>query len=322
MTYNADSLRVQKQDSTGTTKSIWDGQNILLDANASNVTQSLYSLNPNFFGNLLSQSRAGTSSFFQFDALGSTAALASSLGSLTDTYHYKAFGEAVDGSGSTVNPFRFVGQFGYLFDGDLLQHYLRARQYSSSIARFMSHDPLRNPWQVNSYRYCGSRPIGVIDPSGLQTMSGVLNGVKCFVCAFASADAVSCICWFMGIADLLPGLPNWFDLIECLGCNALGAIAEACQGNAFNVGAQLSSIIFDCLLSYISSAAWLDALTAGAALGTGPLGTAAFLGWLIVQTMELVLFLFQQNHLDPSGMEACSKLPWGGGGGAAGCGCG
>ena len=33
-TYNGDGQRVQKQDSTGTTKHVWDGQNILLETNA------------------------------------------------------------------------------------------------------------------------------------------------------------------------------------------------------------------------------------------------------------------------------------------------
>ena len=41
-TYNGDGQRVQKQDSTGTTNHIWDRQNIILETNASNIIQVVY----------------------------------------------------------------------------------------------------------------------------------------------------------------------------------------------------------------------------------------------------------------------------------------
>ena len=69
-TYNGDGLRVQKQDSTGTTNHVWDGQNILLETNASNIIQVVYTLEPLLYGNLISQMRSGTASFYLFDGLG------------------------------------------------------------------------------------------------------------------------------------------------------------------------------------------------------------------------------------------------------------
>ena len=44
--YNGDGQRVQKQDSTGTTKHVWDGQNILLETDGSNIIQVVYTLEP------------------------------------------------------------------------------------------------------------------------------------------------------------------------------------------------------------------------------------------------------------------------------------
>jgi len=70
-TYNGDGQRVQKQDSTGTTNHLWDGKNILLETNASNIIQAVYTLEPALYGNLISQSRSGVDSFHLFDALGS-----------------------------------------------------------------------------------------------------------------------------------------------------------------------------------------------------------------------------------------------------------
>ena len=54
-TYNGDGQRVQKQDSSGTTNHIWDEQNVLLETDASNAVQSVYTLEPDHYGNLLSQ---------------------------------------------------------------------------------------------------------------------------------------------------------------------------------------------------------------------------------------------------------------------------
>ena len=137
-TYNADGQRVQTQDSTGTARQVWDLRNILLEANASNIVQAVYSLDPEFYGNLISQSRSGTVSFYLFDAESSTRQLASSTGSVTDSYVYDSLGNVLLASGSTVNPFRYVGKIGYYLAGDLSLYYLRARYYSPSVARFLS----------------------------------------------------------------------------------------------------------------------------------------------------------------------------------------
>ena len=127
--YNGDGLRVQKQDSTGTTRHVWDGQNILLETDASNIIQVVYTLQPLIYGDLISQSRGGTDSFYLFDALGSTRQLVNAAGSATDSYLYDSLGNTVFASGSTANRFRYEGRFGYYFDLDLLLYYARARVY-------------------------------------------------------------------------------------------------------------------------------------------------------------------------------------------------
>ena len=53
--YNGDGQRVRKIDSTGTTKHVWDGQNILLETDGSNIIQVVYTLQPMLYGNLISQ---------------------------------------------------------------------------------------------------------------------------------------------------------------------------------------------------------------------------------------------------------------------------
>ena len=167
--YNGDGLRVQKQDSTGTTKHVWDEQNILLETNASNVIQVEFTLEPVLYGNLISQSRGGVDSFYLFDALGSTRQLANSAGVVTDGYLYDSFGN-INLSGATINPFSYVGRVGYYLDADTRTYYVRQRQYAPSLGRFLSRDPLKFVLsEANEYQYALNNPVTLVDPSGLST---------------------------------------------------------------------------------------------------------------------------------------------------------
>jgi RHS repeat-associated protein len=114
----------------------------LLETNASNIVQAVYSLEPAFYGNLISQSRGGVDSFYLFDALGSARQLTKSTGSVTDTYLYDSFGNPLE-TGGTTNPFRYVAKMGYYYDADLSCYFLRARYFESMLGRFLSIDPLK-----------------------------------------------------------------------------------------------------------------------------------------------------------------------------------
>jgi RHS repeat-associated protein len=182
-TYNGDGLRIQKIDSTGTTKHVWDGQNILLETNAGNIIQVVYTLEPVYYGNLISQSRSGTDSFHQFDALGSVRQLANSVGTVTDEYLYDSFGNIIPGgrSGTTTNPFQYIGKLGYYADTELGTYYLRARDYGPSTGRFPSRDPLlyvrgQSLATLQPYLYVNNSPVNSTDPSGLLGCSGCSTG--------------------------------------------------------------------------------------------------------------------------------------------------
>ena len=163
--YNGDGQRVQKQDSTGTTKHVWDRQNILLETDGSNIIQVVYTLEPMVYGNLISQRRSGVTSFYLFDGLGSTTQLASNAGSVTDSYLYDSFGNVLL-TGTTANPFKYVGQSGYYLDLDLLRYNLRARYYDPGSGRFLSRDPVEDAG-IGLYTYVENAPSNHVDPSGL-----------------------------------------------------------------------------------------------------------------------------------------------------------
>src|SRR5262249_42858950 len=118
------------------------------------------------YGNgLISQNRGGAQSIFLVDGLGSTRALTSSSGTLTDTYAYDAFGRTLGQSGSTLNPYLFAGQQRDFATG---LDYLRARYLDPNSGRFVSHDAfpatLNNPMTLNRYIYAAADPVLNVDP--------------------------------------------------------------------------------------------------------------------------------------------------------------
>ncbi len=117
-TYNGDGQRVQKVDSAGTTNYVWDGRNAILETDGGIAVQVLYTVEPFLRGNLISQSRLGSDSFFQFDAPASTRQLTNIVGSVTDDYVYDSFG-GITVNGTTTNSFLFVGRVEWYHDSDL-----------------------------------------------------------------------------------------------------------------------------------------------------------------------------------------------------------
>jgi RHS repeat-associated protein len=169
MTYDGNGKRVRKDDSSGTVKDIWDGANILLETDQNDVTQVIYTLQPISYGNLISQVRGSTSSFYLFDGLGSADRLTDITGqTVTDRYIYKAFGDLQTSSGPTINPFRYVGLQGYYYDSDFIQYLLRKRPFISALGRFVTKDPLGVVGGINVYLYVRNNSINQVDPSGLE----------------------------------------------------------------------------------------------------------------------------------------------------------
>lgn len=154
--------------------------NVLCEQNQNGVVTATYTHEPDEYGDLISQHRAGETSVYHFDGQGSTRALTDSTQNVTDTYVYDAWGEEVNRAGTTDNSFQWGGAFGYYRDPESSTYYIRARAYTPAFARWLSKDPAGfDGSQWNLYEYAENAPTAYVDASGLACwLCTKLVGVK------------------------------------------------------------------------------------------------------------------------------------------------
>jgi RHS repeat-associated protein len=120
------------------------------------------------YGNgLVSQiSSSGANNYYGFDLTGNTTQLTGAGGAVLNTYSYLPFGETLASTGSTNNPFTYVGQFGVMNSSSGL-YYMRNRWYDPGTGRFTQPDPNGLAGgDANLYRYVGNTPARSVDPTG------------------------------------------------------------------------------------------------------------------------------------------------------------
>ena len=118
------------------TKYLWDGDNILAETDGNDTVTTVYTNEPQQYGKLVSQRSGTTTSYFHFDALGSTRQLTNAAGVVSDTITYNAWGEEVARTGSTATPFRWIGELGYYWDSERQLFNVRRVSYSAALGAF------------------------------------------------------------------------------------------------------------------------------------------------------------------------------------------
>jgi RHS repeat-associated protein len=86
---------------------------------------------------------------------------------MVNKYAYDEFGNVLNSQEAVTNPFKYVGQFGVMDEGNGLLH-MRARYYDTGVGRFISKDPIGYWGGINPYAYVANNPINFSDPSGLS----------------------------------------------------------------------------------------------------------------------------------------------------------
>jgi len=214
-----------------TTKYIWDEDNLLAEADGSDTIHTVYTNEPQQYGNLISSRISGTTSCHHFDALGSTRQLTNAVGGTTDTMIYDAWGNVVSRTGTTGANHLWVGERGYYLDVELSSFHVGQRTYTSSYARWMSPDPLPMRAPSELYGYCRNRPIAFIDPSGLieidtsqfQQWNWTINEEQCRIELGLCVDLIV----NKDVAGALVPIGNVTEFIK----QSLQAAVEGCWNN-------------------------------------------------------------------------------------------
>jgi RHS repeat-associated protein len=202
--YDADGNQISKTDGSGTTTYKYDDPNRLIGvttptdtfsyqydafgnrmATTQNGQRTDYLIDPSGLGNLVGAYSAGglvahytyglgltsrvdaaaATSFYDFDALGSTVGMTDSVGAYTNKYSYLPFGATQTATGTIPNPFTFVGKWGVSTDGNGLNS-MGARFQDSVLGRFASPDPTGIHGGLNLYAYAANNPVTRVDPLG------------------------------------------------------------------------------------------------------------------------------------------------------------
>jgi RHS repeat-associated protein len=168
--YDGDGRRMRSKldDASDWTNFIHDEltENLICEYTLVSGTFTIKALNTYGLG-LISSNRQGTIRYFHFDGLGTTYHLTDTSQTVTDSYSYDAFGVPTSATGSSTNPYRYVGQWGYYDDGAMGSTsemlLLGVRYYWPKYGRFTVWDALTS---LAAYQYAINCPTHLTDPSG------------------------------------------------------------------------------------------------------------------------------------------------------------
>ena len=165
LAYDAGGLRRTRQDASTTRKYVWDFQNQLVETDGDGTTVAQYTGSLDTYGPIVSQRRSTTSRFYHPSVLGTIETLSGADASVTDTHILDAWGVQHAATGSTTNPFRYIGALGYCTEPDLGLAYVRARWLRPATGSWLSVDPVEGEGR---YQYARAGASWGWDPSGAQ----------------------------------------------------------------------------------------------------------------------------------------------------------
>jgi len=166
--YNGDNLLIERKENNITNRYYYDGDHIIAEGivqpNGSVTKTASY-----IYGNdLIMREDAGqTKAFYLKNGHGDIVSMRNAAGSVLNQYEYDIWGNTIEETGTTPNPFRYSGEY---WDKTVKLQYLRARWYDPGMGRFINQDTyegeLTNPLSQNLYTYVHNNPLIYIDPSG------------------------------------------------------------------------------------------------------------------------------------------------------------
>jgi RHS repeat-associated protein len=164
-TYRYDGLgrRIEKVANGQTKRYIYDGEDILLEYDGTNVLQARYTHGPGIDEPIV-VTKGSSTYFYHQDGLGSVTDLTDSTGATAKSYAYDAYGNILESPGTVDQPYAYTGRE---FDTESGLYYYRSRSYDPTTGRFLRKDPLRFINGTNLYAYTMNNPTNYGDPLGL-----------------------------------------------------------------------------------------------------------------------------------------------------------
>jgi RHS repeat-associated protein len=182
LTYDGDGNRVSEAVAGVTTRYLVADQNltgyaqVLDELQGANITRT-YSYGLELISERQTIGGTSATGFYGYDGHGSVRFLTDTIGAITDTYTYDAFGNLLSQTGSTPNNYLFAGE---QFDPVLGIYYNRARYYDQRQGIFWTMDihegGISDPVQLHRYLYASANPVNRLDPSGLEDLASLSVG--------------------------------------------------------------------------------------------------------------------------------------------------
>jgi RHS repeat-associated protein len=226
--------------------------------------------------------------YLAYDGVGSVRLVTDENGNVVARHDYLPYGEEIpNGAAGRIGNFGYSSNLTQGFTGQELDgatatmssgtaelEYFNARHMSAVLGSFTQPDPMQagadflNPQSWNGYAYVLGNPLGLVDPSGMDTIySGIQNG---------ACPASQQTCGPPGgsfQAPLSAGLPN--DLETAYQSYASGVaqsffISQQGAGLSFDDGKSFEPVSFDAIFQSVLSS-WTLGLN-GSSIGSDPGG--------------------------------------------------
>lgn len=110
----------------------------------------------------------GDAAFYDLDAVASVVALTGDDGAVANRYGYTPFGTEQFESEAIANRYEFNGGLGVAEEDVGGLHYMRARDYSADLGRFITEDTLWYSGDISNFNgFVLNQPTNLVDPLGL-----------------------------------------------------------------------------------------------------------------------------------------------------------
>jgi len=259
-TYDALGNRRSRTENGVTTRYVLDLNssmtNVLVDTDVSGTPINYY-VYAN--GMLISRIKPnGDTRYYHYDSRGSTIAMTNASQQITHKYSYDPYGKVITMQEEDANPFRYVGGWGVMDEGNGLS-FMRARYYDQNFGRFISED---SEWGTNLLNYSNNNPLMNIDPNGRHFLQMQYGGWLYNHTNWVDNDEVMLTAKVINRASvitlsiLVPGFAPFYSAIEMtpivLGmANGTTTAAEAAKA-IFDLSLDMLSLKIDAKLATLS----------------------------------------------------------------------